>query len=230
MRGVVAVACAAVMVAGCSARADEPPVGPPSVSVEERVAAARSVVAKLGLPESVTGPLGLVAVGEPEEGVRPLVSCLELASAGQALAGRTQRWTWTSAAGGVATYSVYAVVYEGITAREVVKQARAVSGCHPRGQDPSGLDRQSYHGENLPSTRPLIDDRFAFCETDPVDYGVSVEEWLATSRTRERRCTGLFAEGQKLLRLHYAETIDNDPAMPWFKHLTQPLVDSIVAD
>ncbi|QFZ20104.1 hypothetical protein [Saccharothrix syringae] len=227
VRGVVALVCAGVLVAGCSAQA-----GPPAAPVvsEDPAVAAAAVVARLALGEQVTGPAGLVPAGEPETGVQPLVECRELASAGQALAGRTQRWTWTAPDGRTATYSLYGVVYQGVAAREVVKQARVVSECYPRQHDPSGYDRQRYSEESLPSTRPIIDDRFGYCERDPVDYGLTIDQYLATPY--EYRCTALFAHGNKVLRFHYVSSIDRKTAgsgQPSVHTLAQSLVDLIVA-
>ncbi|WP_447007166.1 hypothetical protein ACRAKI_12135 [Saccharothrix isguenensis] len=193
----------------------------------DSAAVAAEVVATLALGEDVTGPAGMVPVGEPEVGVQPLVGCPELPSATQALAGRTQRWQWTGPDGRTASYSLYSAVYGGITARGVIKQARAVSGCHELLHDPSGLDRQSYTGQLFPSTKPLIDDRFGYCEREPVDFAVPVEEWLAIDH--EQSCTALFAQGQKILRLVVVTGRRHAPDRPSLATLGQSLVDLIVA-
>lgn len=50
-------------------------------------------------------------------------------AAGQALAGITATWTRSTPTRQV-TVTQYSAVYQGISARDVIKQARAVSTCH----------------------------------------------------------------------------------------------------
>ncbi|MFJ6673265.1 hypothetical protein ACIQMJ_19315 [Actinosynnema sp. NPDC091369] len=238
MRGVVAVACAVVLVAGCSAQAESPPA-----PTEDRSATAAAAVERLALPETVTAAAGLTPVGAPELGVQPLVSCPDPAlvpelatatpaTATPATAGRTQRWQWTAPDGTTADYSLYSAVYDGITAREAVKQARAITKCYPHQPDPTWLNRQLYQEQSFPSTKPMVDDRFGFCvRRGAIDYTETVEEHLAPDAKTVWDCAAFLAKGSKLLRLtsveHHRRTDPLD--QPGVRTLGQSLVDLIVA-
>ncbi|WP_447001816.1 hypothetical protein ACRAKI_18840 [Saccharothrix isguenensis] len=234
VRGVVTVACAVVLVAGCSAQADSPPA-----PTEDRVAVAMAAVGKLALPEAVTTAAGLTPVGAPELGVQPLVSCPdpaavpELAAATPAIAGRTQRWQWTAPDGTTMPYSLYSAVYEGITAREAVKQARAVSKCYPNQQDPiPWLNRQVYRTDGFPSTKPFVDDRFAYCvRRGAIDYTETVDEHLAPDVEVVWDCAAFMAQGQKLVRLSSVEHHRKGSPLdfPTVYTVGQDLVDVLVA-
>ncbi|MBB5801429.1 hypothetical protein F4560_001197 [Saccharothrix ecbatanensis] len=224
VRGVVTVACAVVLVAGCSAQAD-----PPAAPTEDPAAVAMRAVEKLVLPDQVTSSAGLTPVGGPEVGVQPLVSCPdpaavpELAAATPAIAGRTQRWQWTAPDGTTVPYSLYSAVYDGIPAREAIKQARAVTKCYPNQQDPvPWLDRQVYRTDGLPSTKPFVDDRFAYCvRRGAIDYTETVDEHLASRVEVVWDCAAFMAEGQKLVRLNSVQ--HNRKASP----LNAPTVDTV---
>ncbi|WP_233817342.1 hypothetical protein [Saccharothrix sp. S26] len=225
------VACAVVLVAGCSAQA-----GPAPAPVEDKAAVAAATVEKLVLPDQVTAAAGLVPTGGPEVGVQPLVSCPdpaavpEVAAATPATAGRTQRWQWTGPDGTTVPYSLYSAVYDGITARDAVKQARAVSKCHPNQEDPTWLNRQVYRDHPLPSTRPMIDDRYGYCvRRGAIDYTETVEEHLSGDIVWD--CAAFFAEGQKLMRLTSVEHTrrDDRSASPTVHTVGQALVDVLVA-
>ena len=202
------------------------------------MAVAMSAVEKLVLPEPVTAAAGLTPVGEPEVGVQPLVSCPdpaavpELSTATPATAGRTQRWQWTAPDGTTIPYSLYSAVYDGITARDAVKQARAVSKCHPRQQDPTWLDRQVYREQSLPSTKPLVDDRYGYCvRRGAVDYTETIDEHLAPGVEVVWDCAVFFAKGSKLMRLTSVEHIRSDRRLgyPTVDSVGQALVDVLVA-
>ncbi|MEU4805021.1 hypothetical protein [Actinosynnema sp. NPDC023587] len=193
---------------------------------------------KLALPEPVTTRAGLTPVGDPEIGVQPLVSCPdpaavpELAAATPAAAGRTQRWQWSAPDGTTIPYSLYSAVYDGITARDAVKQARAVSKCHPRRQDPTWLDRQTYQEQTLPSTKPMIDDRYGYCvRRGEIDYTETIEEHLASDVEVVHDCVTLFAKGPKLMRLTSVEHIrkGTESNYPSVYTMGQDMVDVIVA-
>lgn len=198
-----------------------------------------ATVEKLVLPEAAMSAAGLVPVGGPEVGVQPLVSCPdpaavpELAAATPAIAGRTQRWQWTAPDGTTIPYSLYSAVYDGITARDAVKQARAVSKCHPKQQDPiPWLDRQVYRNAGFPSTKPLIDDRFGYCvRRGPVDYTKTLEEYLAPGVEVVWDCAAFLAEGQRLMRLTSVEHSRNGAQLnsPTMHTVGQHLVDVLVA-
>ncbi|MFI9008140.1 hypothetical protein ACIGNX_13025 [Actinosynnema sp. NPDC053489] len=225
-------ACASVLVAGCSAQA-----GPAPTPVEDKAAIAVATVEKLVLPDQVTAAAGLVPTGQPEVGVQPLVSCPdpaavpELAAATPATAGRTQRWQWTAPDGTTIPYSLYSAVYDGITARDAVKQARAVSKCYPNQQDPTWLNRQAYRDYSLPSTKPMIDDRYGYCvRRGAIDYTETVEEHLTGDVEVLWDCAAFFAEGRKLMRLTSVEHVRRDRlGSPTAHTVGQALVDVLVA-
>lgn len=172
MKKIVVVLCAA-LAAGCSA-GSEAATPAPSSSAPDPVAVARGLL----LSEEVTAPKGLVATGEPAEGVRKLIECPELASAGQAVAGVTATWTW-SADGRRATVTQYSAVYRDVPGKDVVKQIRAASGCyrgrHVREAEPEPVDEYLYMQEDLGTTKPFVDDRYSYCVSNEVtDHSICV--------------------------------------------------------
>lgn len=176
--------CAALVVAGCSAEAETGAAAGGGSSA--RAAALPALV----LPDDVTAPKGLVRDGEPAAGVRKLVECPDLASAGQATAGVTARWTWARG-GREVTMTQYNAVYS-VPGKDVVKQARAASNCHraeeslPAGEVPTA-DEYLHLSTGFPTTGRAVDERYAYCVTNPV--------------RQHSTCTGLMAKGDKIVRL-----------------------------
>ncbi|MEV1120256.1 hypothetical protein AB0I91_34840 [Actinosynnema sp. NPDC049800] len=178
-----------------------------------------TLVRPLVLPEDVTAAKGLVSGGAPVEGVTALVECPELASAGQALAGITATWTRSTPTQQV-TVTQYSVVYQGISGRDVIKQARAVSTCHrdievayQPGQQ--ATDEFFHSGQDLGPTKPFVDDRYGYCLIRPAsDHHV---------------CTALLADGDKVIRLRldmtsHKGTLDNLGLSDFSQDLTDRLV------
>ncbi|MBP2337029.1 hypothetical protein [Saccharothrix coeruleofusca] len=180
-RTFIAVGAALLAVAGCSGAPDAPVSAP----APDYAAMARPLL----LPEEVTAAKGLVRAGEPVEGVTALVQCPDLASAGQAAAGITTAWTWSGATQ-QAKITQYGVVYRDVAGKDVVKQARAASGCHRDfGSVESALhiDEYFYTQENQGPTKPFVDDRYAYC--------------LVNSVRAHQICTALQAKGDRVVRM-----------------------------
>lgn len=212
---IVAALCAALLTAGCSGAPQTTP--PPSTAAGPDPAVV--VVRDLLLPDEVMTAHGLVKKGEPVEGVQKLIDCPDLPSADQAAAGLTT--TWGQADGGTyVTFTQYNAVYRGITGREVVKQARAASGCHPAWEEngnSSDRDVYWYSGTDMGPTKPFVDDRFSYCVTNfPRDHST---------------CTSLQAEGDKVIRTttEYTGSLEGSGKPITLRMVAQAVTDRLVA-
>lgn len=164
------------------------------------------------LGDQVTGPLGLVVTTPPTAGVRDLVRCPDaLPSEGRAVAGKTTEWTWRGADGRVVEVRQYTAVYQGVSGREVAKEARAVSTCH------QAADETYYSNGGLPSTKKFVDDRFEYCERQLADK-------------HDTLCSVLLAKGDVVTAVTIHRTDDGDyTSVPQLKDFVPALTDQLFA-
>jgi hypothetical protein len=174
-------------------------------------------VDKVMLGDQVTGPLGLVVVTPPTAGVRDLVRCPDaLPSEGKAVAGKSAEWKWQGADGRVVEVRQYTAVYQGVSGRDVLKEARSVATCHEKG-GASNEGSTFYSEGNLPSTKKLVDDRFEFCERQPTNK-------------QDTLCSVLLAKGDVVTAVTIHRNDDGDySVLPQLKDFVPALTDQLFA-
>ncbi|MEU4740629.1 hypothetical protein AB0G02_09185 [Actinosynnema sp. NPDC023658] len=214
MRTIVVALCA-VLVAGCSAGSEAATPAPAGPAPDPA-----AVVRALLLPDQVTAPKGLVEAGEPVEGVRKLIECPDLPSAGQAVAGITATWTWSGDRRS-AIVTQYSAVYREVSGKDVVKQARTASTCY-RGADlritePQPLDEYLYAQDDLGRTTPFVDDRYSYCISNEV--------------THRQVCVAVQAKADKVVRTTIDLAADPLVGDGWLssKDFAQAVTDRLVA-
>lgn len=169
------------------------------------------------LGEQVTGPLGLVVVTSPTAGVRKLIPCPDaLPSAGKAVAGKSAEWKWQGADGRVVEVRQYTAVYQGVSGRDVVKEARSVSTCHEKGG--ASNEGSTYYSEgNLPSTKKFVDGRLGYCEQQP-------------DNEHDTLCSVLLAKGDVVTVVTIHRNDDGDySVLPQLKDFVPALTDQLFA-